>query len=66
MPLLPQEREAAPGDLRVRVLAGNDDAANAGLGDARRAGPVRPVWLQGSSVQYSVAPRARAPASSSA
>ena len=29
-------------------------------------GPVRPVWLQGSSVTYSVAPRARSPACFSA
>ena len=62
----PQIGEPAAVHGGIRILHRRHDAADPGVDDAADAGPVRPTWQHGSSVQYSVAPRARSPAISSA
>ena len=60
-------RWPSPGrDERIRILIRRRRPPDAGVDDRGAHGPVRPVWLHGSSVQYSVAPRAAIPASASA
>ena len=51
-------------DERIRILDRDHGARECRPSATRGAhGPVRPMWQHGSSVQYSVAPRARSPAS---
>ena len=65
MPCDAKEGEAPAADERVRDPSSPRRRARSRLRRSdRRTGPVRPMWQHGSSVQYSVAPRVRPPASS--